>query len=39
MLANEAGFDGVLLSWARYEEHMREFQDTTLPLLVQAGLR
>jgi alkanesulfonate monooxygenase SsuD/methylene tetrahydromethanopterin reductase-like flavin-dependent oxidoreductase (luciferase family) len=33
------GFDGVILSWAKYVEGMREFQATTYPLLVQAGLR
>lgn len=33
------GLDGVLLSWPRYEEGMREFKDATYPLLVQAGLR
>jgi FMNH2-dependent dimethyl sulfone monooxygenase len=33
------GFDGVILSWAKYIEGMREFQATTYPLLVQAGLR
>jgi dimethylsulfone monooxygenase len=33
------GLDGVLLSWPRYEEGMREFKDVTYPLLVQAGLR
>jgi FMNH2-dependent dimethyl sulfone monooxygenase len=33
------GLDGVLLSWPRYEEGMREFRDETYPLLVQAGLR
>ena len=33
------GLDGVLLSWPRYEEQMREFKDRTYPLLVQAGLR
>jgi dimethylsulfone monooxygenase len=35
----KAGFDGVILSWARYVEGMREFQETTYPLLVQAGWR
>ena len=38
-LLSKAGFDGVVLSWARYVEEMREFQTETLPLLVQAGLR
>jgi dimethylsulfone monooxygenase len=33
------GLDGVLLSWPRYEEGMREFKTVTYPLLVQAGLR
>jgi hypothetical protein len=27
------------LSWPRYIEGMREFQETTLPLVQQAGLR
>ena len=35
----DAGFDGVLLSWPRYLEDMRRFQQETYPLLVQAGLR
>ena len=35
----KAGFDGVLLSWARYIEDMRRFEDEVYPLLVQAGLR
>jgi dimethylsulfone monooxygenase len=34
-----AGFDGVLLSWPRYIDDMRRFQQETYPLLVQAGLR
>jgi hypothetical protein len=29
----------VLLTWARYDEQMREFKDKTLPLVKQAGLR
>ena len=33
------GLDGVLLSWPRYQAGMREFMDTTYPLVVQAGLR
>jgi FMNH2-dependent dimethyl sulfone monooxygenase len=37
-LAN-TGLDGVLLSWPRYIDGMRQFQSETLPLLVQAGLR
>jgi dimethylsulfone monooxygenase len=36
---SNAGLDGVLLTWARYEEQMREFKDKTLPLVKQAGLR
>jgi len=35
----QAGFDGVILSWPRYIEHMRQFRTATLPLLEQAGLR
>jgi FMNH2-dependent dimethyl sulfone monooxygenase len=38
-LLSKAGFDGAVLSWARYVDEMREFQSETLPLLVQAGLR
>ena len=34
-----AGFDGVILSWAKFVEQMREFQQVTYPLVVQAGLR
>ena len=33
------GLDGVLLSWPRYIEGMREFRDVTFPLVKQAGLR
>jgi alkanesulfonate monooxygenase SsuD/methylene tetrahydromethanopterin reductase-like flavin-dependent oxidoreductase (luciferase family) len=33
------GIDGVLLSWPRYEEGMREFRDATYPLLIETGLR
>jgi alkanesulfonate monooxygenase SsuD/methylene tetrahydromethanopterin reductase-like flavin-dependent oxidoreductase (luciferase family) len=33
------GLDGVLLSWPRYIEDMRRFQENTYPLLVEAGLR
>jgi alkanesulfonate monooxygenase SsuD/methylene tetrahydromethanopterin reductase-like flavin-dependent oxidoreductase (luciferase family) len=36
---SRAGFDGVILSWARYVEQMEEFQAETYPLVVQAGLR
>lgn len=38
-LLSKAGFDGAVLSWARYVDEMREFQTQTLPLMVQAGLR
>jgi len=34
-----AGFDGIVLSWPRYVEDMRQFQTETLPLVRQAGLR
>ena len=34
-----AGVDGCLLSWTRYIEDMRRFQQETCPLLVEAGLR
>jgi alkanesulfonate monooxygenase SsuD/methylene tetrahydromethanopterin reductase-like flavin-dependent oxidoreductase (luciferase family) len=33
------GLDGVVLSWPRYVEDMRQFQQETLPLLRHAGLR
>jgi alkanesulfonate monooxygenase SsuD/methylene tetrahydromethanopterin reductase-like flavin-dependent oxidoreductase (luciferase family) len=33
------GMDGVLLSWPRFEDGMRQFRDITLPLVKQAGLR
>jgi FMNH2-dependent dimethyl sulfone monooxygenase len=36
---SKIGLDGVLLSWPRYLDGMREFRDVTYPLLVQAGLR
>ncbi|MDF2116549.1 LLM class flavin-dependent oxidoreductase [Roseiarcaceae bacterium H3SJ34-1] len=36
---SDIGLDGSLLSWARYEDGMREFQEVTYPLVVQAGLR
>ena len=38
MLSN-LGLDGVLLSWPRFEQGMREFRDVTLPVMKQAGLR
>ena len=36
---SDVGLDGTLLAWARYDEGMKEFQETTYPLVVQAGLR
>jgi len=36
---SRAGLDGVLVAFPRYEAGMREFRDTTYPLLKQAGLR
>lgn len=33
------GLDGVLLSFPRYEQGLREFRDVTYPLVQQAGLR
>ena len=36
---SKIGLDGVLLSWPRYIEGMREFRDVTYPLLKQTGLR
>jgi FMNH2-dependent dimethyl sulfone monooxygenase len=36
---SEMGLDGVLVSFPRYEQGMREFRDVTLPLVKQAGLR
>ena len=34
-----AGVDGLMISWPRYEEGLRNFGTTALPLLKQAGLR
>jgi FMNH2-dependent dimethyl sulfone monooxygenase len=36
---SKIGFDGILLSWPRYIEGMREFRDVTYQLVKQAGLR
>ncbi len=36
---SEIGLDGTVLSWPRYEEGMRQFQQVTIPALQQAGLR
>jgi hypothetical protein len=38
-MLSRAGVQGLMISWPRYEEGMRNFQTTTLPLLKQAGLR
>lgn len=35
----EIGLDGTVMSWPRYEEGMRQFQQATIPALRQAGLR
>ena len=35
----EIGLDGTVMSWPRYEEGMRQFQQVTMPALQQAGLR
>jgi alkanesulfonate monooxygenase SsuD/methylene tetrahydromethanopterin reductase-like flavin-dependent oxidoreductase (luciferase family) len=39
LMLSKIGFEGLLLSFPRYEAGMREFRDTTLPLVKQAGLR
>jgi alkanesulfonate monooxygenase SsuD/methylene tetrahydromethanopterin reductase-like flavin-dependent oxidoreductase (luciferase family) len=36
---SDMGLDGTLLSWPRYIDGMRDFQQGTLPLVRQAGLR
>jgi alkanesulfonate monooxygenase SsuD/methylene tetrahydromethanopterin reductase-like flavin-dependent oxidoreductase (luciferase family) len=38
-LLSDCGFDGVLLSWPRYEADMARFQAETYPMIRQAGLR
>jgi alkanesulfonate monooxygenase SsuD/methylene tetrahydromethanopterin reductase-like flavin-dependent oxidoreductase (luciferase family) len=35
----KVGFDGVLLSWARYIDDMHRFEQEVHPMLVEAGLR
>jgi alkanesulfonate monooxygenase SsuD/methylene tetrahydromethanopterin reductase-like flavin-dependent oxidoreductase (luciferase family) len=35
----DAGLDGVLLTWPRFEEGARRFRDDVNPMLIQAGLR
>lgn len=34
-----AGFDGIVLTWPRYIDGMRQFKAETFPLVQQAGLR
>ena len=36
---SDMGLDGTLLSWPRYIEGMQQFEQETLPLVKQAGLR
>jgi dimethylsulfone monooxygenase len=36
---NKSGLDGVLLAWPKYIEGMQQFQQETLPLVIQTGLR
>ena len=38
-MLSRAGVQGLMISWPRYEQGMRDFKETTLPLLKQAGLR
>jgi dimethylsulfone monooxygenase len=38
-MLSRIGLDGVVASWPRYIEDMRNFQRVTLPLIKQAGLR
>ena len=38
-MLSQAGLDGVLVAFPRYEEGLRDFRDKTYPLLKQAGLR
>ncbi|MEE2661963.1 MAG: LLM class flavin-dependent oxidoreductase [Pseudomonadota bacterium] len=35
----DCGFNGLLLTWIKFEEEMREFMTQTYPLLQQAGVR
>lgn len=36
---NECGFNGILLTWVKFEEEMRQFMEKTYPMIQQAGLR
>jgi alkanesulfonate monooxygenase SsuD/methylene tetrahydromethanopterin reductase-like flavin-dependent oxidoreductase (luciferase family) len=38
-LLQRAGFDGIVLTWPRYVEGIKQFQTETMPLVKQAGLR
>lgn len=38
-MLSQAGLDGVLVAFPRYEEGMKQFRDVTYPLMKQAGLR
>lgn len=38
-MLSQAGLDGVLVAFPRYEEGMKQFRDVTYPLVKQAGLR
>ncbi len=38
-MLSQAGLDGVLVAFPRYEEGMMQFRDVTYPLVKQAGLR
>ena len=38
-MLSQAGLDGVLVAFPRYEEGMKQFRDMTYPLVKQAGLR
>lgn len=39
IMLNKTGLDGVLLSWPKYIEGMKQFQEETMPLVIQTGLR
>jgi alkanesulfonate monooxygenase SsuD/methylene tetrahydromethanopterin reductase-like flavin-dependent oxidoreductase (luciferase family) len=39
MMLNKAGLDGVLLTWPKYVEGMKQFQEETMKLVIQTGLR
>ena len=36
---SDCGFDGILLTWVKFEEEMTEFKNDMYPMLEQAGLR